>query len=141
MADLLKGQCHCGAIHAALLVTRPAAELKLRSCQCCFCTRHGAVTVSDPNGRATFQLEPAGLVRYRFGTRTSTSLLCGICGMYAGAILAAGDQLFAVLNVRGLAIPQFIGRAGEPVDYDGETPETRTARRIANWTPAQIKYR
>ena len=29
---------------------KPAAELQVRACQCGFCTRHGAMTVSDPGG-------------------------------------------------------------------------------------------
>jgi hypothetical protein len=137
----LTGTCHCGAIRGTLHATKPAAELQLRSCQCSFCTRHGAMTVSDPAGRATFEIERAALAKYQFGTRTGTSLICGKCGMYAGVMLEEGGKVWSVLNVRGLAIPEFRDRVPEPVVYDGETPEQRIARRKQKWTPTEIRWR
>jgi hypothetical protein len=135
------GNCHCGAIRGTLHATKPAAELQMRSCQCGFCTRHGAMTVSDPAGRAEFQIERAALATYQFGTRTGTSLLCARCGMYAGVMIEDGGKVWSALNVRGLAIPEFAGRTAEPVVYEGETAAQRIARRKAKWTPTEIKYR
>ena len=134
------GACHCGAIRATLSATKPAAELQVRACQCGFCTRHGAMTVSDQAGRATFAIERSALTKYQFGTRSGTSLLCARCGMYAGAILEDDGKVWSILNVRGLAIPEFKGRVAEPVVYEGETPEARIARRKAKWTPTEIRY-
>jgi hypothetical protein len=134
------GACHCGAIRGELRASKPAAELQVRACQCGFCTRHGAMTVSDPAGRATFQIERAALAKYQFGTRTGTSLLCARCGMYAGVMLEDDGRVWSVLNVRGLAIPEFKGRVAEPVVYEGETPEARIARRKSKWTPTEIRY-
>jgi hypothetical protein len=135
------GRCHCGAIRGTLAATKPAAELQVRACQCGFCTRHGAMTVSDPAGRATFEIERAALARYQFGTRSGTSLLCARCGMYAGAILEDDGKVWSILNVRGLAIPEFKDRPAEPVVYEGETPEARIARRKARWTPTEMMWR
>jgi hypothetical protein len=135
------GSCHCGAIRGTLAAAKSAAELQLRACQCSFCTRHGAMTVSDPAGRATFEVERAALSPYQFGTRTGTSLVCGRCGMYAGVYIEEGGKVWSVLNARGLDIPEFKGRTPEPVVYDGETPEARIARRKAKWTPTEITYR
>jgi hypothetical protein len=140
MVEVLKGTCHCGAIRGTLHAMRPAAELQVRACQCSFCTRHGAMTVSDPAGRATFEIERAALARYQFGTRTGTSLICARCGMYAGVILEDGGKVWSVLNARGLAIPEFNDRAAEPVVYEGETPEARIARRKSKWTPTEIVW-
>ena len=140
-AVTLKGTCHCGAISGTLHTTKPAAELQVRSCQCGFCTRHGAMTVSDPAGRATFEIDRSALTRYQFETCTGTSLICGRCGMYAGVMLEDGGKIWSVLNVRGLAIPEFKGRVAEPVVYDGETPEQRIARRKSKWTPTEIVWR
>jgi hypothetical protein len=137
----LTGTCHCGAIRGTLHATKPAAELQVRACQCGFCTRHGAMTVSDPAGRATFEIERAALTRYQFETRTGTSLICGRCGMYAGVILEDGGRTWSALNVRGLAVPELRGRAAEPVVYDGESREARIARRKAKWTPTEIVWR
>ena len=137
----LKGVCHCGAISGTLHATKPAAELQVRSCQCGFCARHGAMTVSDPAGRAVFEIDRVALATYQFATRTGTSLICKTCGMYAGVMLEDGGKIWSVLNVRGLAIPEFKGRVAEPVVYDGETPEQRIARRKAKWTPTEIMWR
>lgn len=135
------GACHCGAIRGTLAATKPAEELQVRACQCGFCTRHGAMTVSDPAGRATFEIERAALTRYQFGTRSGTSLLCARCGMYAGAVLEDGGKVWSILNVRGLAIPEFKNRVAEPVVYEGETPDARIARRKAKWTPTEMVWR
>jgi hypothetical protein len=140
-SQTLMGTCHCGAIRGTLYATKPAAELQVRACQCSFCTRHGAMTVSDPAGRATFEIERAALAAYRFGTRTGTSLICGRCGMYASVMLEDAGKTWSVLNVRGLAIPEFKDRVAEPVVYEGETPEQRIARRKAKWTPTEIAWR
>jgi len=137
----LAGTCHCGAIRGTLVATRPAADLQVRSCQCSFCTRHGAMTVSDPAGKATFDIDRAALATYQFGTRTGTSLICARCGMYAGVILEDGGKTWSVLNVRGLAMPEFAGRTAQPVVYDGETPQVRIARRKSKWTPTEIEWR
>jgi hypothetical protein len=135
-----EGSCHCGAIRAVLQATKPADELEVRACQCGFCTRHGAMTVSDPAGRARFEIEPGALVKYQFATRTGTSLICARCGMYAGVVLLEDTMAWSTLNVRGLALSAFSGRQATPVVYEGETPAARVARRKAKWTPTEISF-
>ncbi len=135
-----QGQCHCGAIRATLEATKPASELQVRACQCGFCTRHGAMTLSDPAGRATFQIERAGLNRYQFATRTGTSLLCARCGMYAGVVLEDEGKVWSAINVRGLAVPEFKDRTPEPVVYEGESAQARIARRKQKWTPTELIF-
>lgn len=127
----LEGQCHCGAIRARLVFTKPAGEIEVRACQCGFCTRHGSMTISDPAGRATIEIRRGQLHAYQFASRTATSLLCQSCGVYAGAMLQDGDARWSVVSVRGLAIPEFLGRAPTPVSYDAETADERIARRKA----------
>ncbi len=142
MAELTyRGTCHCGAIRGTLVATKPAAKLQLRACQCGFCTRHGAMTVSDPAGRATFEIDRAALTGYQFETRTGTTLICARCGMYAGVIVEEGGNMWSAMNVRGLAIPEFKDRVAEPVDYEGETATQRIARRKQKWTPTEIVWR
>src|SRR5262245_20113602 len=102
-----QGACHCGAISASLDTAKPAKELQVRPCQCAFCRRHGAMTVSDPAGHATFEINRAAVAKYQFETRTGTSLICSRCGMYAGVILEDGGRVWSAINVRGLAIPEF----------------------------------
>jgi hypothetical protein len=143
MAEALQyhGSCHCGAIRATLYASRPADELQVRACQCSFCMRHGAKTVSDPEGRAKFEIDGAALSWYIFETRTGMSLICNRCGMYAGVIIEHGNNVWSVLNARGLAIPEFTGRVAEPKVYDGETPEERIVRRKSTWTPTEIVWK
>jgi hypothetical protein len=142
MSDFVfSGTCHCGAMRGSLAASKPAADLQLRSCQCGFCTRHGAITVSDPAGRATFDIDRSQLNRYQFETRTGTTLLCARCGMYAGVVLEDEGKTWSVMNVRGLAVPEFAGRTGEPIVYEGETPAQRIARRKVKWTPTEMVWR
>jgi hypothetical protein len=142
MAEVLRyeGSCHCGAIRATLFATRPASELEVRACQCSFCTRHGAKTVSDPAGRCRFEIDGAALSWYRFETRTGMSLICNRCGTYAGAIIEDGDKIWSVLNARALAIVELRDRAPVAVVYEGETAEQRIARRKSMWTPTEIVW-
>ena len=134
-----QGSCHCGAIRAALAASKPADALEVRACQCGFCRRHGSMTVSDPQGRARFEIERSHLVTYQFATRTGSSLICGRCGMYAGVVLTEASASWSVLNVRGLAIAAFADRQAVPMVYDGETPAARIARRKAKWTPTELR--
>lgn len=135
----LQGECHCGAVQATLVTSKPADDLQVRACQCGFCTRHGAMTVSDPNGRATFMIREGQLQAYQFATRTGTSLICQTCGVYVGVMLEDGDDVWSVMNVRGLAVGELLNRTAEPVSYDIETAEQRVARRKSKWTPTEIR--
>lgn len=135
----LQGECHCGAIQARLVTSKPADDLQARACQCGFCTRHGAMTVSDPYGRATFMIREGQLQAYQFATRTGTSLICRTCGVYVGVMLEDGDDVWSVMNVRGLAVGELLNRTADPVSYDIETAEQRVARRKSKWTPTEIR--
>ena len=136
-----EGSCHCGSIHVALAFTKPAADIQTRSCQCGFCTRHGAVTISDPDGRAVISISASDCATYQFGTRTATSLICRRCGTYCGAFLEDGGEVWSIANARGLAIAAFHERQGEPMVYEQETAAERTARRKRRWTPTEIRFK
>ena len=132
----LTGHCHCGAIRVELTAALAAAELPLRACQCSFCRRHGALTTSDPAGRLHIEATPGAANRYRFGLGVTDFLLCAECGVYVAATMQGEAGLTAVLNVPGVALPGFDGRAPSPMIYDDETPEQRIERRKARWMPA-----
>ena len=136
-----KGACHCGAISVALEFTRPAEATQVRSCQCGFCRRQGATTISDPVGKSTIEIHAGHFSTYRFATQSATSLICGNCGVYAGVFLQDGDRTWSVANVRGLAIPEFDGRVGVPMHYEHETIDERIARRKQRWTPTDLKIK
>lgn len=133
MTGTYRGRCHCGAIR---LRFESAAPLAPRACQCQFCRRHGARTVSDPDGRVELKLGP-GTQRYRFATETTDYLICGRCGVYVGAIAGIESRRFATLNLNAFDDPH-LELAATPVSYDGESAAMKAARRRRRWTPANI---
>ena len=131
----LEGACHCGAVTAVFKTRLDPAELEVRADQCGFCRRHGAKTVSDPQGRLTLRFAEAAVRRYRFGARTADFLICGSCGAYVAAVMAD----VGVLNVVAAGIAPLADRAARPVDYEGESPQARVARRRERWTPLTLQ--
>ena len=128
-----RGRCHCGAIRFAFETAKPLAP---RACQCGFCRGHGARTVADPAGAAVLILG-SETIRYRFGTGTTDYLICGRCGVYAGALAEIGGATYATLNLNAFADPR-LDLPGAPVSYDGEDSAAKADRRRAKWTPARL---
>lgn len=142
MAEPLQvaGSCHCGNLALTFTPRRPPAELTVRACACSFCRRHAARTVSDPDGRASFTVrDPAQLNRYRFALATAEFLVCRTCGVYVGALMAADDGAWAIVNLHALQTPELFAEETVPVSYDQETTAAREARRRARWTPATLQ--
>jgi hypothetical protein len=129
----LTGQCHCGALRLTFETDNALAP---RACQCGFCRRHGARTVTDPDGAAVLTLSPEA-VRYRFASKTTDYILCGRCGVYLGAVATIDGALYATLNLNVFDDPR-PDLAALPVTYDGESPTEKMARRRARWTPARL---
>lgn len=127
------GACHCGRVRVELRTDKP---LSPRACQCGFCRRHGARTVSDPEGWARLTLGPESL-RYRFGTGSTDFLICGRCGVYIGAVTEIDGAVCATLNLNAFDDPRPDLAAG-PVSYEGEEATAKAARRRRNWTPARL---
>ncbi len=139
--DDISGECHCGRLKVRISLSRPAEAFELRACQCSFCSRHGARTFADPNGRAIIEAHtPDMLQRYRFGLRTADFLICTECGVYVGVLLEASGAQLVTINAAGLDIADFRGRQARPVDYTAETFEERVRRRLAAWMPAELRF-
>jgi hypothetical protein len=132
------GHCHCGAIRVEFEPGKPVADLPVRACQCGFCRRKDAKTVSDPEGHLHVTAAPGAIRRYRFGRNTADFLLCAECGEYVAAVMQEGEHWFGVVNVRGTQMHPFADRKADPVVYDDEDAGDRVARRAAKWTPATI---
>ena len=128
---LHRGQCHCGAIRLEL---ESEAGLAPRQCRCGFCRRHNVRMVSDPDGEARLMLAPE-TQRYRFATGTTDYLICGLCGVYVGAVAVIDDRTYAALNLNAFDNPH-LDLAGEPVSYEDEPAEQKAERRRRKWTPA-----
>ena len=92
--------------------------------------------VSDPEGSAELTLGPE-VQRYRFGTKTTDFLLCGRCGIYAGAVQELDGRAFATLNLNAFENPHPELEAVR-VSYEGEDSESKAERRRRKWTPARL---
>lgn len=123
------GSCHCGAIRILFETEKPLAP---RACQCSFCRKHGARSVSDPDGAATLTLA-CDPIRYRFGGHTADYLICPRCGIYVGATAELEGGLFVTLNLNAFDDPR-LDLDAVPVSYDGESAEAKAARRCKSWT-------
>jgi hypothetical protein len=131
-----EGVCHCGAIAYRYRTLLAPHEWNIRACQCRFCRAHGALTTSDTAGALEFQERISGtLQRYRFGQKTADFLICRVCGVYLGALIAAEDGRYGIINVNALHPRPEDLPAAAAANYDAETAEARIARRTRRWTP------
>lgn len=139
MTHRLKGGCHCGAIDLELALPRPPEEEVVGACQCSFCRKHNARTVSDPRASARLVVhEPAELQRYRFGLSASEVVLCRRCGVYLAMLMVADGKAWTTVNVDTLDERARFTRPAEPRDFSGEALAGRLERRKARWTPAEL---
>ncbi len=134
------GQCHCGKLTASFETQKTPAALGVRTCQCDFCRRHGAVNISDPDGEVTIDCAPKDVERYSFALRTADFLICKSCGVYVAAVMGEGDSIVSTLNVVGLRLKDFLAVAEAPAEYGAETTEERIARRFDKWTPTRFEH-
>lgn len=128
-----EGQCHCGALHFQFESDKPLAP---RACQCGFCRKHNARTLSDPAGAAVLSLGESAL-RYRFASKAADYILCATCGVYLGAVAEIDGRLYATLNLNAFDDPR-LDLEAEPVSYDGEDAAAKAERRRLRWTPARF---
>jgi len=135
------GQCHCGKLKAAFETQKTPQELGVRTCQCVYCRRHGAVNISDLHGLITIDAAPEDLNRYRFALRTADFLTCNTCGVYIAAVMGEGDKIVSTINIAGLRMEDFFDIDEAPIDYGAETTEDRIARRFTKWTPTKFSNR
>jgi hypothetical protein len=139
--NAFSGRCHCGNLSVRFETASAPADLPVRSCQCSFCTRHGARTTVDRAGRATVSVrDPAKLSRYQWALRTADFLVCRDCGGYLGAVTTAPGRRYMTINVNLFEEAGRFTQASVPVDYDAETEDERRKRRAASWTPAEVPW-
>lgn len=139
MTHRLHGACHCGAIGLELTLPRPPEEEVVGACQCSFCRKHNARTVSDPKARARLLVhDRAKLHRYRFGLSASQVVLCRHCGVYVAMLMVENGQAWTTISIDALDERARFTRAAEPRDFGGEALDGRLERRKARWTPTEL---
>jgi hypothetical protein len=133
-----EGSCSCGRIQVVFFTDFTPEHFALRSCQCEFCLKHSAVSVSDLNGVIFLSLPKDGHVPFRSGMRITDFHLCHNCKKYVAATWVDASEMRAVVNVNALknlpTLPQPIN-----VNFDGESKKERELRRKLTWTPCTIK--
>jgi hypothetical protein len=132
---IIAGACHCGSIRGSFETAKSPAELGVRACQCAFCRRHGALNITDPQGRFVIEGAADAIERYRFALKTADFLICRHCGVYAAAIIGEGDAIYSTANITGLRMAGFDSVEPQPIVYDAEDAGGRTDRRTTRWTP------
>ncbi len=137
---LIHGSCHCGNISFELTWEPDPSEIPARACSCSFCTKHGGVWTSNPNGSLGVNVEEPSLVsRYSFGTRTAVFHICSRCGIAPVVTSVVENHLYAVVSVHAFNnVEQSLLRRA-PASFEGESVESRLARRKRNWI-ADVQY-
>lgn len=131
-----KSRCHCGNIEVTFKTNKSSEEINVRACNCSFCQRHGARTISDPEGQVSLDIRSeAKLNKYRFGTKTTDFLICQECGVYVGAVMTDGDLSYMVNNLNTFEMSTLFSQKPIIMNYDNETEIERQSRRKAKWTP------
>ncbi len=104
------GACHCGNIQIEIHSTRLLGEIQPRSCDCSFCSKHGAIYVSDPKGKLAITVrDRSKLNTYRQGSASAEFLMCAKCGVLAAVVYAEGERLYATVNGKALENSEALG--------------------------------
>ena len=131
---LIRGRCHCGNITFTLTWEPDPLEIPARACTCSFCTKHGGVWTSNPNGSLRICIAEASLVsKYAFGTRTAEFHVCSRCGVVPVVTSEIDARVYAVVSVNAFegVEPSLMRHA--PATFEGEDECSRLARRKRNW--------
>ncbi|MFL6663227.1 MAG: GFA family protein [Rhizobacter sp.] len=130
----LHGGCACGNITFELDWDPAPLEIPARACGCSFCVKHCGVWTSNPNGALRVAVKAPSLVsKYAFETGTAHFLVCSRCGVVPVVVSEIDGRLYAVVNVNTFVDvdPALLRRV--PASFDGETTDSRLARRQRNW--------
>jgi hypothetical protein len=133
---VIHGSCHCGNISFELDWRPTPTEIPARACDCAFCTKHGGVWTSTPNGALKVFVKDRSLVsQYAFGTQTALFHICRQCGVVPAVTSEIDGHVYAVVSVNAFnnVEPSMLRRS--PASFEGETMESRLARRARNWVP------
>jgi hypothetical protein len=80
MEALMRVTCHCGAVE---LDVRLSGGLEgAQRCNCSYCRRKGAATVSAPLDGLRVVRGSDKLTLYQWNTRTAEHYFCSVCGIY-----------------------------------------------------------
>ena len=138
---LIPGKCHCGNISFVLDWQPDPLEIPARTCTCTFCTKHGSLWAACPTGTLKIALKDASLVsKYAFGTHTADFHVCSRCGVAPVVTSLIDGHLYGIVSVNAFeGVDPSLLRRPAPVTFDGESEESRLARRKRNWI-GRVEY-
>jgi hypothetical protein len=137
---LIHGKCHCGNISFILQWEPEPIVIPARACTCSFCTKHGAVWTSCPNGALNVIVQNPDLVsEYTFATGTAEFHICVRCGIVPIVLSRIDKHLYGLVNVNTFddVDPSLLQRAKRT--FEGEKSEARLERRKRTWI-GQVEY-
>jgi len=130
----LNGSCHCKNIRYQLTLPKKLTEIPVRSCCCNFCKKHAAIYTSAANSRLLIEIKnSAQLLSYKFGTKTAEFCCCALCGNLCYVLSKIKGKNFAVINTNLLANKSEFRLINSTANFNGESLESRLARREQNW--------
>jgi len=133
------GSCHCGNLEIDYTSPTAAADTAVRACQCTFCRKHDARSVSASTGSLVITARDEGLLeRYRFGLEVTDYLVCRKCGVYVSAYMQRGDEAYGNVMVNVLDQREDFPQPA-PLVLDGEDADGKWRRRQGQWTPAVLR--
>ncbi len=139
----ISGRCHCGNIEYQFVSPVPKMELPIKSCDCSFCSKQGAVYTSHPQGALRVTVKDKDRVNfYQFGEEAADVFSCGICGIFPFIVGEIDDHQYAVLNANSINGLKIDRAAIVPIPHlDNQTAEERKQRWQRSWIPkVEIAY-
>lgn len=130
----IEGSCHCRNIRYTFSWPGLDAVIPVRACSCTFCTKHGGVYTSHPDGKLRVDIEDQSLVNvYRFGTETADFHICSRCGVVPFVTSTIRDQQYAVVNTNTFENVDPLELSSSVSDFEGEATSDRLDRRQRTW--------
>jgi hypothetical protein len=133
----MSGRCYCGNIEYVFTSPIPKMELPIKSCDCSFCSKQGAVYTSHPQGSLAVKVKDQEKVSiYQFGEEPADVFSCAGCGVFPFIIGVIEGQKYAVLNansINGLKIDR--SRVTPIPHLDNQSAEERAERWKRSWIP------
>ncbi len=137
---LIFGKCHCGNLSFSLRWEPDPVTIAARVCGCAFCTKHGGVWTSHPDGVLKIMVREAKLLsKYEFGSKTAEFQLCKRCGVVPVVTSRIGERVYAVVSVNAFEGVERSLIRPSTADFDGEAQGDRLSRRQRNWI-ANVEY-
>lgn len=137
----LLGSCHCGRLSVEFRTRQDPATILPRSCDCSFCSKHGAAYISDPAGSLSVSYtETDALREYLQGSETARFLMCRHCGVLMAVIFKHDSGVYGAVNAGCLDGQTGLGQA-VPASPQMLGQEEKVTRWLKLWIPDVVLSR